>query len=618
MRARVVAIALACIASCAVRSPAPVDVAALIRARGGDVRSAARTLEVRVVAEPGDVAAHLALAELDERLGRPSGALAHLEAVVALHGPFGTRWRAADRARLARLLAARGRARLARTAPTALADLTRARELGAAVAGHELDGARLARAVDELRHVDTGVQERGMRTLAALGRRGAGAAPTPVERGELGVWLWSRGARLAAYEELRRWVEATPEPRDPALSAAWAVALAWWTPPVDAPPPLAVEAGAALAATLRDALRGGASWGPAFAARHDPASATVPPAMRGALSRLAHRAVEPEASPGTDDERLVAAAGRALVGAPVAEVTAVLDGLAETPDGRALIAIVAPPAAPQRTYADAVVAHVRARAPFGPPAAALARVVAAYLRDPAIADRLADDVTAEAIDAAAARAALGALFLALEDPARARAACEAAVALAAEPGHVRALAETLARAGDPDAALVAAATAAAASGDPAPVYLDVARALDETGHHAHALEAARSALDLGTAETLPASLAVAAAASHALGRDAQAAALLARRPTARIPDDPTDAAAALAAHRAQPSAATAARLWVAARWNPRDVAVRAALARTLAPGDPRGAVLAAELAALAEDPALAVADARAAVQALRR
>ena len=63
------------------------------------------------------------------------------------------------------------------------------------------------------------------------------------------------------------------------------------------------------------------------------------------------------------------------------------------------------------------------------------------------------------------------------------------------------------------------------------------------------------------------------------------------------------------------SSATLARLWVASRWNPRDVELRAALLAATTPGDPRRAVVAGELVDLAGDRDPAVG--RAAAAALR-
>ncbi|HWU90739.1 MAG TPA: hypothetical protein VN253_25910, partial [Kofleriaceae bacterium] len=141
------------------------------------------------------------------------------------------------------------------------------------------------------------------------------------------------------------------------------------------------------------------------------------------------------------------------------------------------------------------------------------------------------------------------------------------------------------------------------------------------GAHVHALEAARGAIELAGRDAVAAALDVAISASLALGRTAQAASLSARRATVAPPPaaprdgDPTDAASALAAHRAHPSAATAARLWIASRWNPRSVALRAALRAALAADDPRLRILEDELVSLAADPAADLA--RVAVAALR-
>jgi hypothetical protein len=161
-------------ASCAVRAPAPVNIDALLATRGPiDAR---RELQIRVIGEPRDVAARLALAELDERIGRPGEAIEALEAVVALGGPLAVRWHAEDRARLGRLIAARGRARLERGAASALADLERARGLGAAITDDELRAARIAGAIVALHHSDADVRDGGRRTLA-LAASGPASGP---------------------------------------------------------------------------------------------------------------------------------------------------------------------------------------------------------------------------------------------------------------------------------------------------------------------------------------------------------------------------------------------------------------------------------------------------------
>ncbi|HEY5952705.1 MAG TPA: hypothetical protein VIV40_44705, partial [Kofleriaceae bacterium] len=212
----------------------------------------------------------------------------------------------------------------------------------------------------------------------------------------------------------------------------------------------------------------------------------------------------------------------------------------------------------------------------------------------------------------------GALFDALGDPGRARLAWQAAVELSAEPAFVRGLAETAARTGDGPAALVFATQAAAASGDPAVDWVGVASALVDAGQYVDALTAARSAIDLAGPEVLPRALDLAIAASQAVGRQAQADALLAQRArlTPRGETGDAEPRAALLAHREQPSASTVARLWVASRAHPRDVELRVALVDGLDADDPRRETVIGELVTLAGDSDAT--RALAAVNALRR
>ncbi|HLL22083.1 MAG TPA: hypothetical protein VK427_08125, partial [Kofleriaceae bacterium] len=74
--------------ACGVTAPARVDLAALVK-RLGPI-DARHELELRIVKDPKDVAALLALAKLAEDQGRPSQALTALDAVVQLGGPVGT------------------------------------------------------------------------------------------------------------------------------------------------------------------------------------------------------------------------------------------------------------------------------------------------------------------------------------------------------------------------------------------------------------------------------------------------------------------------------------------------------------------------------------------------
>ncbi len=672
-------VVLACAAACGIRAPARVDVEAMVRSRGPV--EARRDLEIEILAHPRDVGARLALAALDEKLGRPGEALEQLETVAALGGPIGTRWHDEDRARMARLLAARGRVRLERGAITALADLERARGIGAAVAPTELARARIARAVADLRHVDAGVRARGRRALAELAASpladkawaGATAHASPAEHGGFGVWLWSQGARRAAWEELSAWHQLAREPRPEPVRDAYLRALAWWSP-LDAPPPSAnelvgpercrftatgscdpatlvtrdgvdsdairavlagpvapttnpAEVAAWASITLGQALRGEVGWGAALAARVDLRKLdldALPLHVRPIFARLAGRTESGPGDPALAElrphERLAVAAERVLEGESAAQVRVALGALAATAEGTALLGIVEPlpDAPPVAAHTNAVAAFLRARGHTLPSVAA---ILAAYRRDPALADRLALDAVAAAVDAAAAHAALGELYQALADPARARSAWQAAVDASPEPAFVRGLAVAIARAGDPDAAMIVATTAAAASGDPAVVWIDIAGALEDVRKDVHALEAARIALDLAGLDTAAPALDIAVTASRALGRTQQAESLAVRRaplaparPAAANDDDPTDAPAALAAYTRNVTGSTIARMWVAARWNPRNVAIRAALLSAIGPDDPRRRIVQTELVTLAgdHDPELG----RAAIKAL--
>ncbi len=742
-------------ASGCVGAPKRLDVSALVRAHGE--AGARGELEVRILDDPRDIQARLALAKLADEANRPAQALEQLEAVLRLGGPLGTRWHDDDRARFARLLAARGIERLRRESATALADLERARRFGATVDDITLARARSYVAIGQLRHVDTRTREAGRRVIAELRAMpfadpswvGALDSATPRDRGLFGVWLWGQGAKRAAFEALSAWRARSAE-RDAATSAlhaAYLRALAWWTPLEGALPPTAEMVGPArcrfvacsaadvldekdsvrraegmaairvgpLAPTTngRDAaawawltlseamIDGGGGWGrrPASDTKLDGGDRRAPSdtkldggdrrapsdtkldggdrrasseterdgderralsdavfdggwgrrlAQRVTLEALDRQAVPAFARPvlarlasaqaaGVPDgalgelapwQRMVVAAERALDGASRAQIEAALGDAAAQPEGQRILAIVAPgvPAFAGDARDAAIENYLEAREHALPGARALAlpearRIAIAYRRDPAVAERLARDVVARAPDAAAAYAALGALWSVLDDPQRARIAWQAAVDASPEPAFVRGLADACARASDPDAALIHGTAAAAALGDPAPVWTALSRVLEANGHHHHALEAARSAIDLAGREALAAALDAGAAASRSLGRTGQADVLAARRarlapPIEVVPEvgpvdaeaalravgDPTDALAALAAYRRRSTVTAIARMWIASRWNPHDVAIRAALLEAIALDDPRRALLVGELVQLAASP----------------
>ena len=641
------------------RPPTPIDVAAIVRAQGPV--EARRDLEIRVIANPRDVQARLALATIADEVGRPSEAIAQLDEVENLGGVLGIRWHAVDRARLARLVHARAVARLERGSSNALPDLHRAQRLGATVSDEELAAATAAFALGKLRHVDAKQREIGRRKLAELATdpawRGAAEHASPDERGAFGIWLWAHGARREAYDQLTAWHASSTLPRDPTLQAAYLQALAWWTP-LDAPPPArtdlvggerclfagtcrasdvmadraaaaawlasplgpattdAGDAAATIAVALRGWLRGDGGWTALIAARVDVAAVrtALPAELRPIATRVAggHSAV-----PAHVDAKYatIAAAERALDGAPGSEVRIVLGDAATSDDGRALLALVDGAASAQPTaphvdgdpVATAAARYAIARVPGGAALDALVAAAHAFHRDPDIAERLGRDIVATAVDGAAAHAALGALFDALADSARARTEWQAAVDASWEPSFARGLAETIARAGDAPAAVVVATGAAAADGDPARVWIAMSRALASAGKPVEALAAARDAIDLAGLDQIAAALDTAIAASRDLGRDSQAAALAERRAKLSPPpplagaNDPSDAAAAIEVAKRAPDAGALARLWVASRWQPRNVEARGLLAAAVSGDDARRATVIAELTELAGD-----------------
>jgi tetratricopeptide (TPR) repeat protein len=247
--------------------------------------------------------------------------------------------------------------------------------------------------------------------------------------------------------------------------------------------------------------------------------------------------------------------------------------------------------------------YASARFPGAPDTALLVEIARAYVKEPAVADRLARDVIAGGVDAAAGQATVGALFDALGDPARARAAWQAASAASPEPHFVRGLAESAARAGDAAAATVFATQAAAAWGDPAVVWIAVGNALEQHGSYVEALTCARSAIDLAGPDQRLHAFDLAIAASRALGRTAQADTMLFERGELAHPStDPTNPDAALLAYQELPTAGTIARMWVASRAHPNALELRVTLYTTLSEEDPRRPALAAELVGFAADP----------------
>ncbi|MCX5745879.1 MAG: hypothetical protein NT062_25665 [Proteobacteria bacterium] len=645
------AFVVAALAACGVRAPAALDVASLVRTRGAD--EARLELVARILADPRDVQARLALAALVER-DRPAEAIAQLETVERLGGPIGVRWHADDRARLGRLLAQRGDRRTLRSSPTALADLRRAQGYGATIDPWAIATAHLTHAMADLAHVDPGIRARGRDELAFAraatdeteqlyqgSRRGAArtdsaafAAATHASYLRALAWwspIWTGEAAPPSSEELvgaERCRFAACRARDATgdASAEAAFVAALEAPPIRDPE----DAAAFLAIALRAAHASGQGFGQLVAARLDLAALAGGdpvgkpfPDLRGparvVLARLvglgATRLAGPsdaELAAASRDDQLLGAVARLLDGAPPPRILAAFAEGHPDADWFATQFELRDDELGEATSEDAghdwqagaVVAYVQRVASGARSLRSVEELVATYRRSPAAGERVARDLVAASDDGALGQAVCGAVFTALGDPARARTAWQAAVEQSPEPRYLARLAEAIARAGDGDAALVAATQATAASGDPAVTWLGVARVLESVGLHVFALEASRQALDLAGANTIVPTLEVASTTSRALGRDAQAATFDRQRARLEHPPlaaslDPTDPRAAVTAYRAAPTAGTIARMWVASRWAWADVAVRVELYGALATSDARRAVIGRELARLA-------------------
>lgn len=574
---RLVIVAALCVGGCGAPTPPPIEVGALVRTQGAV--AVHRDLAARARSHPRDVPTRLALAAVAEVLGRPGEAIEALVAVERFGGPFGPRWHDADRARLARLLLRRGRARLARGSTRALDDLRRARQLGAAVSAVDLRAARAALALSQLRHVDDEQRAKGRTTLASLygaqrglgdsrshaanrstmessmrgesSWRGARSDAAPVDRAAFGVWAWQHGARREAYDQLTAWHAATTSPRDERYEASYRRAVRWWS----------LES-TALSPDARAAVAAGDASAPEAADVDAPAVVYVD-------------GDTPAAAYVGGDARADAAAhfARARM---VAIVARILDASREV--------------SPKHIAAAGV-----------PELAELVEIGRAFRRSPAAAAYFSGELVARSIDASVAHATVGALFDALGDPARARTAWDAAASAEVEPGFAAGYAEACARAGDGDAALIAATHAAAAWGDPAVVWNWVARVLLDSDRVVDALTAGRAAIDLAGPEHLPEALDIATEASRRVGRVAQAEALAARRASLPSPMVRSEATAAREELIGGATPSAIDRAWLATRKDQREVDLRADLLAALPADDPRRGFLIAELVTLAGD-----------------
>lgn len=579
---RAVRRALVAVLACAACRTA-VDADALVRTRGVD--GAAVALADRVARDPRDAAAWIALAEVETTRGRPGAALVALTRAEALGAPFARGLPAGPRRALAGLYVERARARVLRASPGADADVRRARALGAALDDDLARAAERLALAAALAHVDPARRARAAARLAAVApdlARGLATAATDDEVATTAAWLDRHRAARRAFEILDRRVEERlaegARPRWPTATAArWLELRRWWSgtlDPIDRPTVDAIAAAAggtcaypsgpvdpacdpivAAGATEPD----GPAWEPALVVAWDRAGWRAPDGDRAAAWMIvAARAVargqrasweravldhvevtavaaDPQAPRWARAVAAALAADRAV--APDPELPAPIAGL--------LAARVA--AAPLRDRA--VGAAVISRAAPDDRAAVIA-VARSYGRDPALADRRAEELAGRALDRAAIAPVLARLFAALGDPARARAWWQAAVdASPDEPGLLEGLALAMVDAGDVPAGELLLLAAAAASGDAGRTYLRAARSFAAIDAHLAAVAAARWAIELAAPGDEAAPAAIAAAALAALGRPSSEVAALAAAPAAL---DLTDARAAVARAVADP------------------------------------------------------------------
>lgn len=535
---------------------AHVDVGGLERRLGPD--GAADALTLRLAADPRDAAAWRALAIVETDRGRPGAALVAFERAAALGAPFRAGLDDGDARRLAVLVIARAEARVARRSPGADADVARAIALGAAVDPTLRARAALLAIAGDLAHVDPRRRDAGAARLATIDPGLAGGLAADASDADVAAtaaWLRDAGARRLAFAILDRRVEDTrgrgARPAfTPATWATWLALRRWWSgtdDPIDQVTLDELRArgvatcayargprdpGCDVVATAGSADLAGAVWEPALvdAWQRDGWRATdADQAMAWMI--VAARAVGRGQLPSWEHAVRAHVDVAAIAGTP--GLPAWAGAALEVADGAAvaLPAVDAPPAivalAAERARTDAAAgwpARVAAVVAEGAEAGALAEVVRAYARDPALADRRAEVVAATALDVAAIAPRLARTFALLGDPARARAWWQRGFdASPEEPALALGLALAAAGTGDGPAALQLVIRAAAGSGDAAATLYAAARGLAAAGLTLDALAVARQAIEQAAPgdEDAPADLA--AALLRQLGRDRNAA-----------------------------------------------------------------------------------------------
>ena len=409
-----------------------------------------------------------------------------------------------------------------------------------------------------------------------------GDAPPAGAPGCAGT-LWSVATGDLAYAELvvERAVAESWSVQDPSEAAAWSlIALRRWL----------------------------AGVGEYHAGALDPAPATTPGLESGQRLLVAAESALAGGSPAAVGEILAAVSDpalvsdawvlRLLVAVPgSADVAGILSSAPGPAVRRRLVrrlpaSVVIPP----RDGSDPSVAASAPDVVSREEVIALAEVAEGYFLDPAVADRRAGDFVDGVPYIGQRGPMVAALFLALGDPDRARLWWQRIVALSPRhPDHVYEFAAALAAAGDGEAAAVRFVAAAALSGDPGHTSLRAARELLATGHGVLALSAGRRALSITAPVRRAPVYRVLARAMTELGRDDEAAEMLARsRPARRR--EPASASPEGALDGPGPVRNP--------RWYPDDEWLHQQLAERAAPGSREREAAMATLLALALEPSL--------------
>ncbi len=565
-----------------------IDAASLERRLGPD--GAAEELRYRLAANAGDAALWSALATVEAGRGRSGAAIEAYQRAEALGAPFRAGLDDRDRAALAQLLLARADARVARGSSGADADVARARRLDATAPPTLARAAALIAIAGDLAHTDPARRDRGRARLATIDAARARAwAPdaTDAEVASTAAWLDDAGARRSALALLddraeRAAARGVAPAWDPATTARWLRLRRWWGGPGDAVELTALDRARAAGLDTCAWARGPRDPGCDVRAAAGSADGVAPawePALVAAWQRDGWRVREPD-----DAMAWMIVAGRAVARGELpswavavrthVDVEAVRAATALPAWATAALATLDDPAAAPPLPVTSVDAPEASPVPWSRRVAALAvgadgdaaladglaAVVTAYARDPALADRRAEDLAGAAIDLAVVAPALGRTFTLQGDPARARAWWQRGVdASPEEPTLALGLALAMIRAGDGPAAQQQLVRAAAGSGDAATTLYRAARGFAAAGATLDALTACKLALEHAAPgdEAMVADLAASLLAQLGRERDAGALAALVRAPGS---GDLAGSTAEVTRARRLPRAAALARL----------------------------------------------------------